>query len=599
LLVGYLLAGIVVTWPRVTYLAGKLPASTDTASYVWGFWWVAHQITHLGNPWFTRYLAAPVGVQLGFDTLMPLAGLLMAPVTLLFGPSIAVNLLVVILPGLLCYAMYRVARLWLPSQAGAIAAGAFFGLSTMVTQQDWFHLNIAFGELFLPMSLEAAVRLRRRPRARQAIILGLVLGGAVLINQESAILAAILSGLAVLPWLLRPRRAPGPAAGGTADSGTADSGTADRPAAQPRAATPSLADRLNLAALAVETGAVVAAPQIIAMAQQTVAGGATARPNALAHWTATYGAGLTTLFAPSPRLATAGLTSLAALYHYRFPEEGVPTFGVALTALALLGVLAGWRRRNTRMLALLWAAATVLALGPRLGIGGRTYVPLAYMWHGTRLSAVMPYTWFVQIPGLAAFREADRFALLGMVPAALLAGRGLGWLLEHAKPVAVVAITLGILEAGFSSTGRVMPATLPAVDRPIAADHSGDIVVDVPFGLRGGLPVYAARLAAGSLVLATSDGHPRAVSYTSWVPRPTIKAITRHAFYVGLVAAEYGRRRSATQLASAASDARRMKVGWVLVWRRSPQVPSYLTGTGFHYAYRADGVSVYRANRSR
>ena len=35
-----------------------------------------------------------------------------------------------------------------------------------------------------------------------------------------------------------------------------------------------------------------------------------------------------------------------------------------------------------------------------------------------------------------------------------------------------------------------MPTTLPALDRPIIADHSGSIVLDVPFGLRGGIPEY-------------------------------------------------------------------------------------------------------------
>jgi hypothetical protein len=562
LLIGYIVAGIVVTWPRVTYLAGRLPASSDSASYAWGFWWVAHQVTHLGNPWFTHYLAAPVGVQLGFDTLMPLVGLLMTPVTLAFGPSVAVNLLVVVLPGLLCYTMYRVARLWLPSPAGAIAAGAFFGLSTMITQQDWYHLNIAIGELFLPMALEATVRLRRRPDARRAIILGLVLGGVVLVNQESAILALILSGLALLPWLAR------------------------RP----------FAEWLKPAALASLVAAVIASPQVIVMTQQVLAGGASSRPGALARWDVMYGAGLSTLFAPSPRVASAGLTSVAALYHYGHPDEAVPTFGVVLTVLAVLGAVLAWRRTSTRLLTLLWAAAAALALGPRLIIGNRTYIPVEHIWHGTRVSEVMPYTWLIQIPGLAGFREADRFVLLGIIPAALLAGRGLGWLLSHAKPVAVVAIALGVLEAGFSSVGPVMPTTMTALDRPIAADHSGDIVVDVPFGLRGGVRVYAARIPPASLLLATADGHPRAVSYSSWVPERSIAGIAGHEFYAGLVAAEFGSQGSATQLRSARDDARRLKVGWVLIWRWKPLVSSYLPSVGFHFAYRADGVTVYRAN---
>src|SRR5262245_28250949 len=184
LILGFLAAGIAVTWPRAAYLTGQVPASRDSASYVWGFWWVARQVTHLQNPWFTPYMAAPVGVQLGFHTLMPLPGLLLTPVTLAFGPAVSYNLMVAAVPGLLCYAMYRAARLWLRSAIAAIAAGAFFGLSCMLTQQSWYHINIAAGALFLPLALEASVRLRRHPGRRQAIILGVVMGAAVLTDQE-------------------------------------------------------------------------------------------------------------------------------------------------------------------------------------------------------------------------------------------------------------------------------------------------------------------------------------------------------------------------------------------------------------------------------
>ena len=149
----YLVAGVAVSWPRASYLAGRLPATVDQGGYVWSFWWVAHQIAHLGNPWFTRRLAAPVGMQLGFDTLMPLLGAVMAPVTGVFGPSASYNLLAIVIPGLLCYAAYRAARLWLPSRLGAIAAGAFYGLATMLVWEDWYHINIAAGALLLPAAV--------------------------------------------------------------------------------------------------------------------------------------------------------------------------------------------------------------------------------------------------------------------------------------------------------------------------------------------------------------------------------------------------------------------------------------------------------------
>ena len=154
-----------------TYLIdGKLQATRDAGVYVWDFWWMAHQVLHLGNPWYTRAIAAPVGGQLGYHALMPLDGVVMLPVTLLFGPSASYNLLSILMPGLMCYAMYRAARLWLPGpDRRRSRPGAFFGLSSEMAWHAWYQLNLAAGALFLPLALEAAIRLRRTPRWPQAV----------------------------------------------------------------------------------------------------------------------------------------------------------------------------------------------------------------------------------------------------------------------------------------------------------------------------------------------------------------------------------------------------------------------------------------------
>jgi len=162
-----------------------------------------------------------------------------------------------------------------------------------------------------------------------------------------------------------------------------------------------------------------------------------------------------------------------------------------------------------------------------------SYISDRLSWNGVRVSGLMPYTWFVRIPGLASFREADRLAILGLVPAALLAGAAVNWLRYHAKPLLAVVLVLGILEAGFSGTGKVrsIPTSYPNVDAGIAADHSPSIVVDVPFGLRGGIPVYGSPFFAKALVMATADGHPRAIAYTSRAPDYTLQTIEGHPFY--------------------------------------------------------------------
>ena len=560
----YLVAGVAVSWPRASYLAGRLPATVDQEGYVWSFWWVAHQIAHLGNPWSTRLMAAPVGLQLGFDTLMPLPGAVMAPVTWVFGPSASYNLLAIVLPGLLCYAAYRAARLWLPSQLGAIAAGAFYGLATMLVWEDWYHINIAAGALLLPVALEATVRLKRRPRARQAVIVGLVIGASVLVNQESAFLVALVAALVLADWLIRDHTRANAA----------------------------------LAGLAVAVALVVAGPQLVAMIVQYSQGGVTVSPQEQARWDVSFGAPLSALFAPSPRLADFGLTGPASLFSYQAPREGAPTYGVMLTALALLGVVVSWRHRGTRPLALAWLGTSLLALGPVLIIGGRTFVPLPLHWHGVRVSALMPYTWFVRIPALDAFREADRLALLGLLPAALLAGGAVEWLWRRSRPLLVIALALAVLEAGYSGYSKIgtVPTANPRLDGPIAADHSGSIVVDIRFGLRGGVALYGREISPDALVLATADGHPRAVSVTSWVPKRSVAAIRAHVFYGCLINTEWGKPCGPAQIRSARLDARRMRVGWAIVWKRTPFVYGYLRQVGFRYDYGVKGVNVYRLN---
>jgi hypothetical protein len=576
LIAAYLVAGIVVTWPQATFLArGRVPDVRDVASYVWSLWWLAHQVVHLGNPWFTGFMAAPVGIQLGFDTLMPLPGLILTPITLLFGPTVSFGLLTIVAPALLCYAMYRAARLWL-GQAGAIAAGAFFGLASMMAWQNWYHLNITLGTLFLPLALEAAVRLRRSPGRGPAVALGLILGASVLTNQESAALAVLLAAAVLLPWLIR---------------------------AVVRRSAPAWS--FSGLALAAVIALVVASPQLIAMIVQAGQGGASAPADRLAQTYGKFGVGLPTLFSPSPRLDYwhLGLSRLTVDYLYDQPHEALATFGFVLTITALAGLVVSWRRQpGLRWMALLWAVGAALALGTTLTIGKTTLVPLAARWHGVVVSQLMPYTWLIRIPGLSALRESDRLALLGLMGAAVLAGAAVQWLSQHARPLIAVVAVAAFLEAGWAGTGALMPVTMPAVDKPIAADHSRSIVVDVPFGLRGGILLRGLTFPAQALMLAVEDGHPRAVSYTSWVPQPTSHGIiVGHAFYRCLGSAQARWRKCAGgRLEAARQDLRRLHVGWVLVWNADhprPSVTQYLTSTGFHVAYRADGVTVWRPSQ--
>jgi hypothetical protein len=615
LLLIYIGAGIAETWPRFTYLAdGKVPRTTDAASFVWGMWWVAHQVVHLGNPFFTKFMAAPVGIQLGFSTLMPLAGFVMTPMTLLWGPSAAFTVLTLIVPGLLCYTMFRAARLWL-NLPGSIAAGAFFGLSSMMLWQDWYHVNIAAGLIFLPVTIEAAVRLRRTQKTAPAVWLGIALGAAVMTSQEGAAIALLMAAVIMVPWIIGKL-------------------VKDR-ASLRRALLPLV--------LGAVVAFVIASPQLAAMGQQIASGGAKVPVGTLAVNYTQFGVPLQTLFSPSPRLSYYGLGHLRSGYAFDTanafsnsvqPQEGLPTFGIVASAAALIGLVIGWRKRTTWWFGLLWAGSAVLALGTSLIIGSacvvnqiqpgkvygkscHQYLPLLSHIHWTFISRevgwqkvlvsnLMPYTWLVRIPGLAGLREADRFMLVGMIGVALLAGLMVGWLSKRrwwiGVPLIAVVVGLGVLESGWAGgtvgspatrvPAETMPTAMPAFDWPLKADHSRSIVLDVPFGLRGGLSLIGSGISERTFLLATDDQHPRAVSYTAWVALPTIKAIKAHAFYRYLMKYQGSKTfPKRGELSAAAADLKTMRIRWVIEWanlwrghhpqQRLAKLETYLRELGF------------------
>ncbi len=346
-----------------------------------------------------------------------------------------------------------------------------------------------------------------------------------------------------------------------------------------------------------------------------MAGGGNPPIGQLAANYAQFGVPLPTLFAPSPRLGTFGLGHLASSYSFYNSTqvlEGLPTFGAVLSALALLGIAVGWRKRSTWAFAGLWLGCAVLALGTSLTFGSSCqfslgqhyqpgkvyghlctqYVPLAThlqatrvtwaggspsgVWEPVMVSNLMPYSWLVRIPGFAGLREADRFALVGLIGAALLAGLTVQWLSKRKATIPLIAlvVALGVLECGWSgnlpaSAGYhgTMSTNIAALDQPLGHDHTHSIVVDVPFGLRGGVGFTGKPIATEALLIATHDQHPRAIGYTAWVSKAAIKGIAGHAFYRYLYVAETAGSLAPYRIAQARADLRTLQVGWVVEWR--------------------------------
>ncbi|HYM90486.1 MAG TPA: hypothetical protein VEW91_02485, partial [bacterium] len=65
----------------------------DATLMIWFLAWWPYALGHGLNPLVTHLVWAPTGVNLGWTTAIPGAGILAAPITLAFGPVVAYNFL--------------------------------------------------------------------------------------------------------------------------------------------------------------------------------------------------------------------------------------------------------------------------------------------------------------------------------------------------------------------------------------------------------------------------------------------------------------------------------------------------------------------------
>jgi hypothetical protein len=116
---------------------------SDADTFIWSFAWWPHAILAWTNPFFTHAIYAPTGINLAWVTSVPALALLFAPVTLLFGPSVAFNLAAILLPALGAWAAYALCRYVTASTGASLIGGYLYGFSSyMLAQQFASHLNL-------------------------------------------------------------------------------------------------------------------------------------------------------------------------------------------------------------------------------------------------------------------------------------------------------------------------------------------------------------------------------------------------------------------------------------------------------------------------
>jgi hypothetical protein len=144
----------------------------DPFIQIWTLAWWPHALTSGENPIITQAVWAPAGYNLTRTVSMPAPGLILSPITMLFGPIVSYNVLCLICPALAAFSAFVLCRYLTTLFWPAIIAGYIFGFSEYVLA----HL---LGQVFLlfifPVPLAIyLVLLRIDRRITRFVFLGLL-----------------------------------------------------------------------------------------------------------------------------------------------------------------------------------------------------------------------------------------------------------------------------------------------------------------------------------------------------------------------------------------------------------------------------------------
>ena len=373
----YLLAALALTlwlWrdPASRTVAGN---PNDADQFAWFFRYDATAIAHLHLPALvTTAMNAPQGVNLMWNTPLLLPGVLLAPVTLAFGPQVSLTLLLTIGFAGSATAMFAVLRRWQVSVPAAALGAAVYGFSPALVHSAIGHYDLQFA-VFPPLIVDAVLRLAtgRSGARRGGLWLGLLVTAQLFISEEILFgvgLAAAL--LLVVMAASRPRDVPG------------------------RVRT--LAGGLGIAAgvLAVLAGYPLWVQFFGPLYQ-----------HGSPFTTDFFKNDLSGFVVPSSYMLfhTAGSAAEAARYQGQLPEY-VGYLGWPLIAVLAAGAIRFWRRLPVRACAVACVVLEVVSLGGTLLASGHEHAWIKLPWYWLQslpvLSAALPDRFSIVADGAAA-----------------------------------------------------------------------------------------------------------------------------------------------------------------------------------------------------
>jgi hypothetical protein len=431
------------TWrsPTTRTLGGALG---DPGVFTWFLRWTPFAVGRQISPFYSDWLNHPDGVNLMWNTWVPLPGLLLAPLTHAFGPVLSLNVLLTLGYGLSAWSAYLAIRRYVPNHGAAAAGGLVYGFSpAMIAHAHHPNLILVFLLPWLFVLVDEAVVRQRWSPVWLGVVLGLVAAAQLLIGEELLVGAGLLAAvLVVVLAATHPRQVPG---------------------------------RAGYAAAVVAVSLLVFAPLAYLPLRAQLTGPARVHSDITPE--ARGSSDLLAVITPSRLLAVA--PEAAIRLGDRFTGTKETYLGVPMLLVALAVLVARRQRLVVRAGFAMLAVCLLLSLGARLRVGGR---PTA---------VVLPWT-AVESQALLQNMVPSRLAVFtalfaGLLLAAAVDGlwrRG-GWALRGLAVLTALAV-LAALAPPEPFKDRPVVATPPFfTGEAVRALPRDGVALVVPFPRRG------------------------------------------------------------------------------------------------------------------
>ncbi len=449
-------------------------AGADPTGYMWFLAWWPHALAHGINPFVTNVLFAPGKTNLGAVNPIPGAAILASPITLLFGPLVAYNVLALAAPVLAAFFAFLLCRYVSGSSFAGFVGGYIYGFSPYMLGHMQGHLDLIM--IFpIPAAVHLTLRLIDGAISRRAYVplMALALGFLFLCQPELTLLFVLLGACAFAVAL---------------------------------ALVPAERARIAGAIVPVAAAGLLAAAATSVFVYYALTGPVS--NGFFLTYSGTYVADALGYLVPTPvvRLGRSWFAAVSGSFSAGLPENGVYV-GVVLALVVARYAITRWARAATRVLVVMLALVVVLMLGPHLHIGGQPTIPL-------------PWNWLDRLPLLdhvAPVRMAVFMFLIVGVIVSLWLGQARGGRLAVAKWV-VAAAALVTLVPNLGSGLWYTPVDNPPLFTTAAyrsVVRPGSIVLPLPFAMWGSSMLWQAetgfafRMADGYVGALLPPGYAR------------------------------------------------------------------------------------------